>query len=242
MNTIDKNSRIPVYVQLMNIIIEQIKTGALGEDEKIPAERELCDKYNISRTTVRQAIQELEKERYIYIQRGKGTFVSPRQYKQELFGFYSFTEEMKKLGKVPSSKVIDFEITYCDENIAEKMGKTVGDKIFKFTRLRFADNEPMMVVTSCIPFERFTGFTREELERGSLYETFTTKYNVVFTKAKELLQSVATRKAEAEMLKSKVGSPSMWIERTTYENDQIIEYSIGIAKGDKFKYDIMLNK
>ena len=242
MKTIDKNSRIPVYVQLMNILIDQIKSGALGEDDKIPAERELCDKYSISRTTVRQAIQELEKERYIYIQRGKGTFVSPRQYKQELFGFYSFTEEMKKLGKVPSSKVIDFEVTYCDESIAEKMGKAVGDKIFRFARLRFADNEPMMIVTSCIPYERFPGFSREELEVGSLYENFANKYNVLFTKAKELLQSVATRKTEAEMLKTKVGFPSMLIERTTYENEQIIEYSIGIARGDKFKYDIMLNK
>jgi len=226
----------------MNIIIEQIKTGALGEDDKIPAERELCDKYSISRTTVRQAIQELEKERYIYIQRGKGTFVSPKQYKQELFGFYSFTEEMKKLGKVPSSKVIDFEISYCDENTAEKMGKAVGDKIIRFTRLRFADDEPMMVVTSCVPYKRFPGFSKEELERGSLYENFTNNYNVVFTRAKESLQSVATRKAEAKMLKTKVGSPSMWIERTTYESEQIIEYSIGIARGDKFKYDIMLNK
>lgn len=242
MKTIDKYSRIPVYVQLMNILMKQIENGSLGEDDQIPAERELCDKYKISRTTVRQAIRELEKERYIYIQHGKGTFVSPKNYKQELFGFYSFTEEMKKLGKKASTKVVEFEIIQCDKKIAQKMNKDIGDKIYRFTRLRFADGEPMMIVTSCIPYERFPDLSTEVVEKGSLYETFTSIYNVVFTKAKETLQSVSTGKEEAKMLQTKVGFPSMLIERTTYEKDEIIEYAVGIARGDKFKYDIKLDK
>ena len=226
----------------MNIIIEQIESGALAENDKIPAERELCGKYMISRTTVRQAIQELEKERYIYIQRGKGTFVSPKQVKQELFGFYSFTEEMRKLGKVPSTKVLSFEVMQCGEKTAQKMDKNAEDKIYRFSRLRFADGEPMMIVTSCVPYERFPDLNREELEKGSLYDIFTNKYNVAFTKAKETLQSVAARKEEAEMLKSKTGFPSMLIERTTFAKDEIIEYAVGVARGDRFKYDIVLNK
>lgn len=242
MKTIDKDSRIPVYVQLMNIIIDQIESGVLGENDKIPAERELCSKYKISRTTVRQAIQELAKDRYIYIQHGKGTFVSPKQLKQELFGFYSFTEEMKKLGKVPSTKVITFEITQCDEKTAQKMNMAEGDRIIRFTRLRFTDNEPMMLTTSCIPYDRFPNLSRDEMEKGSLYEIFTNKYNVYFTKALETLTSVATRKDEAALLQMKAGFPSMMIERTTFEKDEIIEYAIGIARGDKFKYDIILNK
>lgn len=242
MKRIDFRSKIPIYVQLMDIIIEQIENGTLKEDNQLPSERELCERYGISRTTVRQAFDELEKKRYIYIQRGKGTFVSPKRYSQELFGFYSFTEEMKKLGKVPSTKLISYEITSCDEKTAKRMGIDVGDMILKFTRLRFADNEPMMIVTSHLPYDRFLDLSKEELETSSLYETFEKKYKVMFTKAKETLQSVAIRKDEAKLLQMKAGLPGMLIERTTYEDGEVIEYAIGIARGDKFKYDIILNK
>ncbi len=80
----------------MDIIIEMIEEGNLQEDDRLPSERELCETYDVSRSTVRQAIQELEKEGYIYRLHGKGTFVSPERFKQDLLEFYSFTEEMKK--------------------------------------------------------------------------------------------------------------------------------------------------
>ncbi len=240
MQIVDKDSRIPAYVQLMNIIIEQIENGDFKENNKLPAERELCDFYKISRTTVRQAIRELEKDRYIYIQHGKGTFVSPKRFEQELIRFYSFSEYMKKLGMEPSTRVVDFTSDYCNEKIAQKLGRKVGEKIFIFTRLRLADNEPMMLVKSYIPGDRFPDFDRSLLESGSLYETFMTRYNVVFSRAEENLQAVSTRRNEAELLKTKVGFPSMMIERVTYERDSVVEYAIGIARGDRFKYDIIL--
>ncbi len=97
---IDKTSRMPLYYQLMDIIIDMIDSGELVEDDQLPSERELCEIYDISRSTVRQAIQELEKEGYIYRVHGKGTFVSKEKFRQELLKFYSFTEEMKKLERL----------------------------------------------------------------------------------------------------------------------------------------------
>ncbi len=97
---IDKTSRMPLYYQLMDIIIDMIDSGELVEDDQLPSERELCEIYDISRSTVRQAIQELEKEGYIYRVHGKGTFVSKEKFRQELLEFYSFTEEMKKLERL----------------------------------------------------------------------------------------------------------------------------------------------
>lgn len=240
--TIDKDSRIPLYCQLMDIIIEQIETGKLAENDKLPSERELCERYNISRATVRQAIQELEKEGYIYKQHGKGTFVSPQKFRQDLLKFYSFTEEMKKLGKVPSSKVIDFQIIHCDEKIAKKINKKIGERVYKFTRLRLADGEPMMLETSYVPYDRFPNITKFDLENEAMYDIFTKRFNAVFTMAEESFQPVLTRENEAELLGSKKGSPGMMIERITYEGDQIIEYTVGIARGDRFKYRVVLRK
>ena len=95
-----KRSRgIALYHQLETELIDLINSGELKENDKLPSERELCEQYNVSRTTARQAIGELERKEYVYKVHGKGTFISPKVYKQQLLKFYSFTEEMKKLGK-----------------------------------------------------------------------------------------------------------------------------------------------
>ena len=97
-------SKSPLYYQLAEIIINDIKEKNLQENDRILTEREYCEKYNLSRSTVRQAIAYLEKKGYIYKVQGCGTFVSSRVMKQKLLKFYSFTEEAKKQGKTPSSK------------------------------------------------------------------------------------------------------------------------------------------
>ena len=242
MKAIDKESRIPLYYQLMDIIKEMIEEGHLSENDQLPSERELCETYNVSRSTVRQAIQELEKEGYIYREHGKGTFVSPEKFKQDLLSFYSFTDEMKKIGKVPSSKVLDFKVIKCTDDLAKKMKLDLGEKLYMFTRLRLADNEPMMLETSYVPYRRFPGLTKEQLEQSAMYEIFTKKYNAVFTCAEEIFQPVLTREEEAILLQYQQGFPAMMIERITHENDKIIEYTKGIARGDRFKYHVLLKK
>ena len=242
MKTIDKTSRLPLYYQLMDIIIDMIEKEDLKEDEQLPSERELCEIYNISRSTVRQAIQELENEGYIYRIHGKGTFVSREKFRQELFEFYSFTEEMKKIGKTPTSKVLDFELVEANEKIAKKMKIKPGEKIYIFTRLRLANKEPMMLETSHVPYNRFPDITKEDLEEKAMYDIFTKEYDAIFTGAEEIFQSVLTRENEAELLEYFEGMPSMMIERITYEKDLIIEYTKGIARGDRFKYHVYLGK
>jgi len=239
---IEKDSRVPLYYQLMDIIIDQINSGTYKENDKLPSERELCEIYDISRATVRQTIQELEREGYIYKVHGKGTFVSQERFKQELLKFYSFTEEMKKIGKTPSSRVIDFEIIHLEERIALKMNLKEGEKAYKFTRLRIADDQPMMLETSYIPYDRFDGIAKEELEKQPMYDIFTKKYNCLITKAEEGFQAVSTSERESVFLQNQVNSPSMMIERTTYEGHNIIEYTVGIARGDRFKYHVTLEK
>ncbi|SCY44164.1 GntR family transcriptional regulator [Alkaliphilus peptidifermentans] len=242
MKTIDKNSRLPLYYQLMDLLIEQIENGELKQGDKLLSERELCEQYDISRSTVRLAIQELEREGYIYKQHGIGTFVSNEKFKQDLLRFYSFTEEMKKIGKVPLSKVIDFEIIHCDNRIARKMNTNMGEKMYKFRRLRLANNEPMMIETSYVPFDRFPGITGDDLENQAMYDIFIHKFNASFTMAEETFKPVVTNEEEAAYLQIDTSVPSLMIERTTYEEDHIIEYTVGIARGDRFKYRVILKK
>lgn len=238
---IDKLSRIPLYCQLMDILIQEIQTN-MSEEQQLPSEREIGEKYNVSRATVRQAMQEMEQEGYIYRSHGKGTFVAPQRVNQELLRFYSFTEEMKKLGKNPSSQVLEFEVVECEKKISKKLEIAESQKVYKILRLRLADNKPMMIETTYLPYDRFPGMMREELEQAAMYDVFAQKFAVKITSAKEKFQPVVTNVEEARALKVSKEIPSLKIERYTYEHDRIIEYTRSIARGDKFEYCITLDK
>lgn len=241
MKDLDKNNKLPLYYQLYGIISKQITSGEFKEHSKIPSEREFCHRYDISRSTVRQAINELERDGYIYKKRGKGIFVSPKILKQDLLKFYSFTEEIKKLGKNPTSKTMNFEVIN-DVKIANRMNIPINEKLYKFTRLRLADDEPVIIETSYLPIKRFPNLTKEKLNHKVMYEIFTKEYGVVFSKAEEIFRPVNTRAHEAKILNIKSDIPSMMVERYAYEDNQIIIYSVNIARGDKFVYRVILDK
>lgn len=239
---IDKVSKIPLYYQLYELIAREIDSNIYNENDKLPSERELCEKFEISRSTVRQAMSELEKDGYIYKEQGKGIFVSVKSIEKDLLNFYSFTDDMKELGKIPSSRVLDFEKIEASEKIVEKLALDSNEEIYKFTRLRLADGEPMILETTYLPAKRFPNLSMEELENTPMYDIFREKYELNFTNAKERFKPVLIRDHESETLEVSKEIPGMMIERSTYENEEIIEYTISIARGDKFEYVITLEK
>ncbi len=241
MQQVDKNSKLPLYYQLMQLIVSEIDNN-MEVDEKLPSERDFCSKYGLSRSTVRQAFLELEQEGYIYKAHGKGTFVSPKKLQQELLKLYSFTTEMKKIGKNPSSRVLNFTCIACDRNLARKMKREEGSEVYSFLRLRLADDKPVMVETSYVPKERFAGLSQERLEQNAMYDLFTHIYGVNFTYAEERFQAVPTDELTAKYLRIHRSLPSLKIERFTYERDQIIEYTVSMARGDQLIYSVKLNK
>ncbi|HAT4283328.1 TPA: GntR family transcriptional regulator [Clostridium perfringens] len=237
---IDKNSKTPLYLQLMDIFIDEIDS-ALDENEQLLSEREICDKYNVSRTTVRQTMDELEKAGYIYKVHGKGTFVSSKRVEQDLIAFYSFTDEMKKIGKIPSSQIISFEIIEAGDKLGDKFGILDNDLLFKLIRLRKADELPMIYEITYLPFDRFNNLNKDMLTGKAMYEVLRENFSTKFTFAEEYFEPILTNKLESVYLKVKEGSPSLKIERFTYEKDNLIEYTKSIARGDKFKYKVKLN-
>jgi len=237
---VDKKSRIPVYVQVMNSIILQIEDGILLPEMKVPSERELCDIYDVSRATVRQAMKELERDGFVNTFKGRGTFVASRRFNQDMSCLYSYTESMKQLGKEISTKLIEFEKIICNESLARKMECATGTEVYRFKRVRYADNEPMLIVTTHLPCNRFPDFDQKRLINESMYSMLAGTYNVTFTEAKETLQSVRIRGDEGDLLQVKNGAPCMKIDRYTYEKDVLIEYAVGIARGDKFEYNVTL--
>lgn len=235
---IDRKSGIPLYLQLIDILVYAIDNHVYQPGEQLPSERELCEKYELSRITVRQALNELEREGYIKKQHGKGTFVTKGIFQQNLANLYSFTDEMKKLGKNPESKVLAFEKMDANASLAEKMGLGEEKKVIKVIRLRIVDDKPLMYETSYLPQERFPQITKEQLETKPMYEIFSDDYQTAVTKAVDDFTATSMDKEEAAQLQEQKGTPAILITRYGYDGSTIVEYTKSIVSSSVFHYRV----
>lgn len=235
-------SKSPLYYQLAEIIINDIKEKNLQENDRILTEREYCEKYNLSRSTVRQAIAYLEKKGYIYKVQGCGTFVSSRVMKQKLLKFYSFTEEAKKQGKVPSSKILSFKEKKADEKICKELNINRDDKVYELQRLRLADDEVVMYEKTYLLEKKMQGLSKNILLEKPLYDILQNRYNISFTKATERFSVLLADEKIAEILTISQGSPIIRLQRWTYAGMEIIEYTVSLVRGDRFEFEVELEE
>lgn len=237
---LDKKGKVPLYYQLIDGILKEIENGKLPEHTKLFTERELCELYNISRATVRQAVSILEKDGHIYRVQGRGTFIAPKKIEQTLENFYSFGDEVKKIGMKPSSKIISLEIIALPGHISKKIGYMEAEKFYKLIRVRLADNEPMVYEETYIPYGRFPNLKSNEIEEQGLYPLFKEVYDAKLDYATESFFVCAVGENVAKYIREVADTPAMRLERITYEKDKVVEYTESVIKGSKFKFTATL--
>ena len=235
------NNKRPVYEQLADALRNEIKQNCRPND-KLLSEREIMKKYEVSRNTVREALSELENIGYIYRQHGKGTFVANMAKKTaELGNEYSFTEQMKALGRQPMTKILKLTKESANEYFSKKLGIAFGSEMIKLKRLRIADNQPMMIDRTYLPAKVFPDLSKVELEdqQRSLYNVFLEDYGQKVKLADETLFAGIITDEDAHLLNIKPNLPGFMLRRTTYnQKNEIIEYTISSARGDQFVYNI----
>lgn len=232
--------RQPLYDQLVDILTEKIEQEYRPGD-LMPSERELSERYGLSRTTVRLALQELERLGMVVRQHGRGTFVADRSAQAtNLSQQYSFTEQMRSMGRVPETTLLEFSEIDADKQLAERMGVRLGDRLFKLKRLRSADGIPMMVEKSYLPVRKFLTLKRPLLDSMPLYEIVETVYHEKIRLAEEEFFASVARSADAHLLGIAEGDPVLDLVRTTYNtSNEIIEYTLSVARADQFKYKVV---
>jgi GntR family transcriptional regulator len=232
-----KNGPLPRYYQLREIIRERIVSGDWAPGSLIPSERELCERYGISRMTARQSITDLVNEGLLYREQGKGTYVGRPKIAQQLLRLTGFTEDMKSRDQRPGAKVLTAEMWPADDETAERLRIRAGQPVYRLQRLRLADSEPLALETSCISFigcERLLG---NDLARDSLYDLLETVYDVPPLEAEQELEAGIAVEEEAWHLEVVFGSPVLRTRRiTTTRRNQPIEYATSVYRGDKYRF------
>lgn len=222
-------------------IIEDLETKIRKEmkpNEKLPSERQLLEQYHVSRNTIRLALANLEERGIIYRLHGKGTFVSTTYLnKTNLSSMYSFSDEMRQMGRKPTTDNRTFKLIDPPEEVIEQLNLQDGEKAYKLVRVRYADGIPMMYGETYLPESIFPNLKLSDLNKNTLYGVLKEKYNECSVLAFEDVQAVSLSKEESEILETKLGAPSLKIyRRTINENNLPIEFTKTLARGDKFIY------
>ncbi|MCI1981734.1 MAG: GntR family transcriptional regulator [Oscillospiraceae bacterium] len=237
---LDETLSTSLYSQLKKIILDNIKSGKWPVNTKIPTEVQLCDMYHVSRITVRQALNDLKQDGFLYRKQGKGTFVREPKLEQNLSRFYSFSTEIKKMGYTPSTRILNFEVTDASPEVLQKLKLKPGSKVYAITRLRLADSEPVVLEISYLPYSISNNLKEQDVKNFGLYSTLIKTIGCHPNKAEESFEAVLMNQEEAKYLHAKPKDAALRLERCTYADSKLVEYCISIIKGDKYTYKITL--
>jgi len=220
-------------------LLSRIKRGYYEEGKKFPTEYVLCEEFDVSRTTVRGALNQLTLEGYLIRQQGRGTFVAGKKVRQTLSHTpNNYAAQLAVQGKRGEVSLIQLSVVSATDVLTEVFAVEEQAPIQKIERIRHADGEPTQYEISFIPWSIAPGITKEQAEH-SLFDTLAKVFDIQVSKTTESLEIVLADESISSYLKCPVNAPCFYIETVTEDQGgQIIEYSRSYFRGDKTNFVI----
>jgi GntR family transcriptional regulator len=237
--SIDPRSSVPKYSQLREILLDLID-AELAYDALIPSERELVDRYGLSRMTVRQAINNLVAEGRLYRVAGKGTFVARPKVEMPL-RLTSFTEDMLARGQRPGARDLERRIAAAGGQVARALELSPGDPVHVMVRLRTADLVPMAIERSYIPVQVAPGLEDVPLTDRSLYETLERQFGVALDHGEQTIEAGIVGSDDAPLLELRPGTAVLLVERRSFAQGRPVELTMSTYRGDRYQLHVGLD-
>jgi GntR family transcriptional regulator len=232
----------PLYLQLKNALVADIDTGRYKPHERLMSERELGEKFQVSRMTVRQALTEMTREGILYTQAGKGTYVSEPKIKQELETLTGFSQDMAVRGSVASGRVLEARIIPATLSLAAIFSVPANTELVLLSRLRLSDGIPLAIEVAYILHQVCPGILEFDFSKESLYNILSTRYNTSLVRAEQTMESGLASPQEIELLQTTSPAPVLRIERLSYnEQNTLVEFVVSAYRGDRYKFHTRLH-
>jgi GntR family transcriptional regulator len=232
--TIDPTSPVPKYSQLRELLLGLMEEARLPVDAPIPSERELCQRYGLSRMTVRQAVDHLVSEGRLYRVPGKGTFVARPKIDMPL-RLVSFTEDMQARGMMPGARELDRRTVLAGAHLARAFGLDSGAEVHVVERLRTADAQPMAIERSHIPAALAPGLLERQLADRSLYDVLVNVYGIVFDAGEQTIEAAIADPSDAKLLDIARGSAVLRLEQRSYSGGVCAELVESTYRADRYQ-------
>ncbi|PMD68864.1 GntR family transcriptional regulator [Companilactobacillus nuruki] len=228
--------KVPVYIQIHNEIRKEIESGKWAVGERIPSERQLSQDFDVSRMTLRQAIQTLVDEGILQRQVGSGTYVASSKVQEKMSGTTSFTEITEEQGKKPSSKTVSYHVADPSISELEKLKLKDGDQVLRMERIRYADKQPICFEVATIPIDIVNSLNKKDIT-SSLYKALEDKAGLKLGNATQTVSAILASEKIANFLNVKRGSAILRVRQiTTLDDERPFEYVRSQYAGDRFEF------
>jgi len=227
----------PLHSMIASRVEAQIRSGAWARGTRLPPERELCELLDVSRTSLRQALAELEERGLITRHQGRGTYVARPRVDADTSDYFSISDALRGRGMVVATEVISTAVIKANDRLAQELHVTIDEDILELRRLRSADGEPIVLEVSYLSLGLLPGLDQVDFATRSLYHVLWEDYGHCVATASETLEPVVLTAGEAHQLGVARGSPALLFRRSTYDGSGVVvEVGHGLLRGDRSRF------
>ena len=240
---IDPDNPVPMYSRLREIIRADIDGGRYGPLSKLPSESEFSALYFVSRTTVRQALAELQNERRIFKVHGKGAFVCQKRATQNITTLEGFGEAMSRAGHTTRNEVLSMSVLAASETVSGNLGLPMGQEVFELRRLRYMDDLPISLDVSYFPLEIGRRLQKIDLTKRDVFLILEDDLSLQLGTARLGIEATVADPELSRLLGVGAHSPVLRIERVTHSADGIpIDFEYLFYRSDRFRYELSISR
>jgi GntR family transcriptional regulator len=233
------NGYVTKHRQIIETLNEEIQEERLKPYDRLPSEKELCARWQASRSTVRKAMDQLADRGRIFRVPGKGSFVAFPKILHQTSHILSFAEKMKAQGFEVQTKLISKEIVQVTEEIASALKLSKSSRVLKIQRLRIVKGEPLVLQTAFMPVNLCENLMKEDLESKSLNSLIQEQCHIRLSRSDIWVEAPMVPPKERKLL----GSPHVplflaVVGLTFDQHDEPVRFSRGIFRGDRVRLKI----
>lgn len=234
MQMLDPTAITPLYVQLMNMIEEDVSAGRYHTGDRLMTEKEMAETYHISINTVRRAIDKLIEKGLVERKQGKGTFVTKTKFERNMKKLQSFTELCHQIGVKPGGKMLENKVVTADEKTARRLDIPVGSRVVFLSRVRYADQEPVVIEGNYFPME-YSFLLDNDFDNNSLFDFIEEKTGKRIASSEKRIELCRATAHEGELLRVKKGEYLLYVKSTAYDTNGIPMYvGTQLINGERF--------
>ncbi|MBO1013220.1 GntR family transcriptional regulator [Achromobacter sp. SD115] len=239
----NQSENAPLYARVETALAAEIAAGSLASGSQLPTEDQLIERFAVSRTTVRKAVENLVARGLVEIRRGKGTFVTEPKLTQALTALSGFVEDMDALGRQATARLLDKRPVPATADVARQLGVTRGALVYRIERVRLADGVAMSFDETYLPLDIGVKVASNDLEAEPIFDLLELRYDLPLIEAEYQLEAVTADERVAQALGVAVGSPIFLIERTSYtEGQRPVDYEKLYYRGDLIRFTTRLSR
>jgi GntR family transcriptional regulator len=233
----------PLYTQIKRVLREMILAGVYKPHQQMPSESEMIESFQVSRITIRQALNDLQNEGLIFRIHGKGTFVSKPKAFQDLTRLQGFSEAMRQMGYETFAKVLSCKTISPSPQVQERLRLGKRAKVTELKRLRYLNREPISVDVSYLPAAIGARLSNKDLASRDVFAILENDLGIALGHADLQIGSALADENFGHLLGLEEGAPVLTIERTTHDQKgQPIDFEHLYYRGDAFQYRVRVER